>query len=362
MKNNKRTEASEVPKIKKSKSFKKRYREFKKSLINFSFDHVRLMDALSITKSFLMASLGAIIFAIGYVAFILPAKFDPTTLEGSSITTGGVSGISQVINLVFKICGSKVDLTDVISYSYLIINIPICLFGFFKVGKRFSVISFLNVILSSLMIQVFTKNTDFFVNLAKQLEGQQLSRVVFAAVFVGISSAVAYKGDASCGGIDVISYYFAIKKSTGVGKYTSSFNACIIGTYFILTIVYNKQQGNAGHVDVATLNTLYSIAYVFIASLVIDLINTRNKKVQVQIISENKDIGAILVANFPHSNTTLTGIGGFSHKERAVVIMTVSSVEVKRVIATAKKADSTCFCTVTPLIQAYGNFYIKPIQ
>ncbi len=96
--------------------------------------------------------------------------------------------------------------------------------------------------------------------------------------------------------------------------------------------------------------------------LVVDFVNIRNKKVQIQIITSIKDISSVLIANFPHSTTTLSGVGGYSHTEKTVVYMVVSSNEVKRVIDLVRKVDQHAFVTVTSLIQAYGNFFIKPVE
>ena len=96
--------------------------------------------------------------------------------------------------------------------------------------------------------------------------------------------------------------------------------------------------------------------------LVVDFVNTRNKKVQIQIITSVKDMSYVLIANFPHSTTTVAAKGGYSQQDKEIVYMVVSSNEVKRVLNLVKKIDGHSFITVTSLIQAYGNFFIKPIE
>ena len=184
------------------------------------------------------------------------------------------------------------------------------------------------------------------------------ARVLFAGVSIGLASSIAFRNEISCGGIDVISYYFALRKSTSVGKYATTLNSIILLSYFGLTIIHN--QGN--HVDIAFVNLLFSFLYLFVVMLVVDFVNTRNKKVQIQIITSIKDISSVLIANFPHSTTTMTGKGGYSHAEKFIVYMVVSSNEVKRVVDLVRKVDQHAFVTVTSLIQAYGNFFIKPIE
>ena len=128
--------------------------------------------------------------------------------------------------------------------------------------------------------------------------------------------------------------------------------------YSLLTIAYNKGE----HIDLAFVNMLFSFLYLFTVMLVVDFVNIRNKKVQIQIITSFKDISSVLIANFPHSTTTVEGRGGYSHAEKTIVYMVVSSNEVKKVVPLVKKIDQHAFVTVTSLVQAYGNFFIKPIE
>ena len=185
-----------------------------------------------------------------------------------------------------------------------------------------------------------------------------LTRVLFAGVFVGLASAIAYKAGISCGGVDVFSYYIATKYSTGVGKYTAILNAMIITTYTILTISINHGE----LVEIAFLNFIYAIVYVFMVMFVVDFINTKNKKVQLQIITNHEDMSSILISNFPHGTTLLNAQGGYSHAEKKVIYMTISSNEVKKVVSLVRKVDPRSFVSVFPLVQAYGNFFIKPVD
>lgn len=329
----------------------------KKRWTDFKYDHIHLFDALNITKAIIYVSFAAALYAFGFYCFITPAIVDHTTNVGSSIVTGGVGGFSQVITLIIELCGGNVSPYLMHSILYFSLNVPILLFAFFKVGKRFALTSLVNVVLSSVFIQVFDQ-FELSKRIAEAISTEHLARVLFAGVLVGCASAIAYKVESSCGGIDVFSYYFALRKSTSVGKYSAAINSTIIITYTLLTIVYNG--GNL--IEVAFLNFLYSIVYLFVVMLVVDFINTRNKKVQIQIITSIESMSSILIANFPHSTTIVDAKGGYTHQEKKVIYMTVSSNEVKKVVSLVKRVDNHAFVTVTALIQAYGNFFVKPVE
>ena len=335
----------------------KKFDRFKRKVTDFMYDHIHLRDGLHLSWAAFLATFSAFLYAFGFYCFISPAEVNLATIEGSSITTGGVGGISQVIYMILRLARVDVDIYIIQSIGYFALNIPILIFAFFNIGKKFSILTLLNVGLSSLFIYLL-KGLPLAHDIAKLLEEDHLARVLFSGVCVGLASSTAFRGEISCGGIDVISYYFAMRKSTSVGKYATAINAGIVIIYSLLTIAVN----DGGLVELALLNMMYSFVYLFVTMLVVDFINTRNKKVQVEIISSFEDISSVLIANFPHSTTTVKGRGGYSHSEKTVTYMVVSSNEVKHVVRLVKKVDPHAFVTVTALIQAYGNFYIKQVE
>ena len=331
--------------------------KIKRRFNNYLYDHIYVKEGINITKGIFIATITAMLYAFGFYCFVSPAFVDHTTIAGSAITTGGVGGISQVIWMITNLCGGTIDVYTMQSILYFALNIPILIFAFFKIGKKFTILTLINVGLSSLFIQLF-KNVELAQKVAEALQDEHLARVLFSAVSIGLASSIAFRNEISCGGIDVISYYFALRKSTSVGKYATMLNSLIILSYFGLTLAHN----GGSYQEVAFLNLLFSFLYLFVVMLVVDFVNIRNKKVQIQIITTFADISSVLIANFPHSTTTVAAKGGYSHTDKTIVYMVVSSGEVNRVISLVKKVDAQSFITVTSLVQAYGNFFIKPIE
>lgn len=326
----------------------------KKKITDYLYDHYLLSSILQNGKTLFWCLLAAIIFAFGYTCFITPHDEG----NGLTIVTGGCSGLSQNIILLLEIFGVQFNVYTVSSILYTVINIPICLFGFFFVGKKFSVYSLINVVVSSIFISLLPK-TGISTEIAKYnlIMDHDLVRVVFAGVCTGLSSALAFKGGLSCGGIDVFAYYYSNKKASGVGVYAYIINGTIVLVHSLLLSIHDHSKWTE-----AVVATLFSVVYLFIVSLIIDFINVRNKKVQIQMISQNDHLQEILVAFFPHSATVLKGKGAYSGVEKNVIYMVVSSTEVKKVCAVAKKVDEHVFISVIPLTKVYGNFYIKPVE
>ena len=337
----------------------KKFAKFKRKINNYLYDHIYVKEGLNITKGVFIAAFTALLYAVGFYCFVAPSIYvtETGTLASSAITTGGVGGISQVIWMITQLCGANISVSTMQSILYFALNIPILAFAFFKIGKKFALLTLLNVGLSSLFIHLLS-NFDLAQKIAYELCSEHLARVLFAAVAIGLASSIAFRCEISCGGIDVISYYFALRKSTSVGKYALIINVTILISYFSLSIANNR----GANLEISVLSLLFSFLYLFVVMLVVDFVNIRNKKVQLQIITSFAEISSVLIANFPHSTTTVQAKGGYSGAEKTIVYMVVSSNEVKHVISLVKKVDQHAFITATSLVQAYGNFFIKPIE
>ena len=345
----------------------KKSEKIKRKINDYLFDHRILRASLEHLNALFHSAVAALIFAFGFASFITPGIVEG--VEGLHIATGGVSGVSQTIALALKMGGVINNVTDdkvstVISIAYFVINIPILTFAFFKIGKRFAIYSLINVGLSSLFIFLFTHPEVSGIHITsliaqnKMIYNHELVRVLFGAVTVGVSSAFAYRGDVSCGGIDVFSYYFALRKSSSIGKYGIIINSIIITTYSTLLVISTA----GADWEAGVIAFFFSILYLFVVNLIIDAINLRNKKIQVQIVTNSEYLVPVLIANFPHGATVVNGEGAYTHAPKKVIYMVVSSSQVKSVVTLARKVDHHAFIMITPLSQVYGNFFIKPVE
>lgn len=334
----------------------KKSQRIQRNIQNYLFDHRALGFILDCIQGLFFAVLSSAIFAFGFAAFITPFNGSDAPF---TIITGGVSGLSQNVAIVFELIFGFVPANNLIqSIGYFVINIPLLIFAFFKIGKRFGIFSIITVACTSLFISLFS-SASWSQTLAgsKILDENTLTRVIIGAICTGASSAVAFVGDISCGGLDIVSYYISNKKSTSLGKYSIAINACIISLYSILKIVEDPEQWT-----IAVFSILFSILYLFICGLVIDFIHVRNKKVQVQIITSNEKMSDVLLAYFPHGATVSRAQGAYTHSDREIIWMVVSSTEVKKLVRVAKKVDPHVFISSIAISQVYGNFYNKPIS
>ncbi len=327
--------------------------KLKKKINNYFFDHPIQRQIYNYSFSSVASALSGIIFALGFACFI--TVYDDSTMR---LVTGGFSGFTQSIVMIMNRAGVAMSPSTLQSIFYFALNIPALIFSFFKIGRRFAITTAVNVGLSSLFISVFSSlGVIQNIALSEVIRTSPLTRVLFAGVCTGISSGLALKAGTSCGGMDIVTYYLSLKKSTGVAKYNLIVNCFVIGFYTIINIAYNPES--------LTLNLLiipFALVYLLVSSLVIDTIHVRNKKIAIEIITKNDYMSDVLVSIFPHSCTIIEGKGAYSHEGRHIIKMVVSSFESRKVVKTCKKIDPDAFISLTPLQQVYGNFFINPID
>ncbi|MFA5659786.1 MAG: YitT family protein [Bacilli bacterium] len=315
----------------------------------------------------ILVAISAFSYALAFRLFIHPSIATMNSVSGRQVlfVGGGVSGLSQnFVKLIYDILGFKLVAENVLqSILYFLLNIPVFILGWLKIGKRFTIFSIINVFLASTFISLIPQSWETSV-----LYDSQLTRTLYAGILAGFSAAIAFKGNVSSGGMDIIAYYFANRKSEGVGKYNVSFNIVVVSFYFVLNLIKPSTTSDVitdpgiTNVNVAITSFISSITYLVMTSFVIDLINVRNKKAQVQIITNHEELATILISNFPHGATTVKGMGVFSNSEKTIIYMTVSSNEVADVVRLIQQVDERAFVNVSDLRQVFGKFYIRPIK
>lgn len=327
--------------------------KLKKKINNYFFDHPIQRQIYNYSFSSVASALSGIIFALGFACFI--TVYDDSTMR---LVTGGFSGFIQSIVRIMNSAGVAMSPSTLQSLFYFALNIPAIIFAFFKIGRRFAITTAVNVGLSSLFISIFSSlGVVQNIALSDVIRTSPLTRVLFAGVCTGISSGLALKAGTSCGGMDIVTYYLSLKKSTGVAKYNLIFNCFVIGFYTIINIAYNPES-----LTLSLLIIPFAMVYLLVSSLVIDTIHVRNKKIAIEIITKNDYMSDVLVSILPHSCTIVEGKGAYSHEGRHIIKMVVSSFESRKVVKTCKKIDPDAFISLTPLQQVYGNFFINPID
>ena len=328
--------------------------KIKKKIFDYFFDHPTQKRIYNYTVTIIISAISAAIFSFGFSTFI--STYNPESLN---LATGGFSGLTQSVALLINAFGNTgLTLYTIQSILYFIVNVPALIFSFFKIGRRFAITTSVNVGLTSLFISLFSAS-GFVQEIANNvfMVSSPLTRILFAGICTGISSGIALKAGTSCGGMDIVICYVSVRKSTGVAKYNILANSVVVLFYLIANLIVYPEKGAE-----AVLIVPFAVVYFLTASLVIDSIHIRNKKIAVEIITKNDCISDVLINLFPHSATIFEARGAYSGSSEHVIKMLVSSYEAKKVVKIVRKIDSNAFITLTPIQQVYGNFFINPIE
>jgi len=365
-----------------------------KRITQYEHNHKWVRFLKEHTIGMFICALSAFVLTIGIKSFVAP-PFEIVSESGTTLVNlpkliaGGGSGIAQVFVKIFQVTGIFDNQAAIWGQwvFYGIVNIPLIIIAFIMVGKKFTFYSMLNIALSILFSFVIPE--EFYTTIAVIFAGQFVPRAIFGGALVGFSSGVAFRFGQSAGGMDIIGHVLASKKSVATGRYTLIINSSVMLTFIVLSTIFpddGQRFAMAQYHDIFNgwplgttaissfdpsalervafflIIVFCSFLYILVSAMVMDLINLRNKKEQLQITTRNKDLPDILIHSFKHGVTTVAGRGEFTKESKVIIYMTVSHYETAEVIALVKENDPEAFTNVTNLRQVYGRFFIPPLK
>ena len=270
----------------------------------------------------------AFVYSIGVVLFVSEAK----------LLASGVSGMSLIIGRLIEESGIvKYTEAQISGIFYFILNLPILVLSFKKFNLKFSILSILHMVFTSLFTSIMDVNVLMdIVGISKEWQlDYRLESALFSGVMCGFATAICYLVGGSSAGIDLFSAYLSSKKQMSVGKINAIVNACII----CLSIVLWSDE---------ILNALFTLAFIFVNASVIDMIFVANRKVVVTIITEKGDeISDLVNSNFTRGVTRIKAIGNYTKREKDFLYIACTSNEAHEISDLAKKIDEHSFTSIS---------------
>ena len=336
----------------------KKLKQIYKAIEDYFYDHPLFRNICECIFTLIIAATSSFIYAYNFRAFVAPL------FEGqNAIVTGGASGVSQIIQKIAELVGVPVDEqigNSSIGYIiqsafYVIVNIPLLILAYRKIGKKFAIFSVINISLYFVFANTIPESIcSIYYENSYGVELQLFGRAVFSGVLTGVSASLAIIHGHSAGGIDIISVYMTEKNTnSSIGKISMTVNTGIVIVYAILTFI---GVGNLSFLTMA----LYSFVYFFVSSTVTDSLVIRNKKESLQIITSNEKIPDMLISYFPHSATIVQGKGAYSKQDKLIIYIVLSTNEVKRCTKIVHEIDPNAFIVSTKVNSLKGRFYIAP--
>lgn len=263
---------------------------------------------------------GSLLGALAMNLFLIPAN----------IYSSGFTGIAQLLS---KVLSDYTPIHVSLGFLLLLLNIPVAILGWKKVGKSFTVYSFISVALSSLFLILIP---------IKQVSNDILLNAVFGGVIQAVGVGITLKWGASTGGVDIIAMVLSRMKDKPIGPYMLVINGVIIITAGFL---YGWEKA------------LYTLVTLYTSTRVIDAIHTRHAKLTAIIITKKADVmKKAIQEKLVRGITILPAKGAFSNEAREMLMVVITRYELFDLERILKEVDPNAFTNIIQTTNIYGFF------
>lgn len=270
-------------------------------------------------------------FFIDTLVFILASAVYSVALNcflaRNNILNGGFTGIATILNYLFEIP---------IGVAIFIMNVPLLIIAFKKLGIKFVFRTFLVITISSIFIDI-----GVFLPIYKN---DLLLSSIFGGVLAGLSLGIIFIRNATTGGVDIIAKLIKITHPhISIGKSIFLLDAFVI---VLGGIIYRNIE-----------SMLYAVVGIFVSVQVLDyIIYGVSRGAMIMIISDkNDEIRNMIINDLNRGVTVLKGQGGYSGQDRNVLLCACYDNQTHKLIKKIKSTDENAFFIITQSKQILGN-------
>jgi uncharacterized membrane-anchored protein YitT (DUF2179 family) len=281
-------------------------------------------------KNICMTILAALFSVVALHAFVVPANFSPSGIDGMS-------------TILYEVTGWNMG------WFKLLINIPLMILAWIFLNKKYVLYVILFTILDSVGVIVL-EAVHFFVYIPSDLVGAEavgyrLLSALSSGVLLGICVGIMLKLGYSSGGVDIIAClvhkckpHFNVERIISICAYT------IVGaSYFV-------------YWDLTSL--LLSVVQIFVSEWTIAAILRRDRfAVEVKVITKEPElIRDEILYRYKHSATILDSKGMYSNDCNYMVVSVMNSRDIPAFMNGMKKYPDT-FVYFSDGVRVQGDFH-----
>jgi len=265
--------------------------------------------------SYIAMLVGAFFIAASFNLFLLPNR----------IASGGVSGISIILNTLTKIPPA---------YTQWGLNIPLFIAGVLVLGKHFG----LKTAVGSIVLPLFVLLTSHWT----PPTNDPLLASIYGGLGVGIGLGLVFRGRGSTGGLDAAAQILHRVLGVRLGLAVAMLDGLVIlsaGLFISLE------------------NALYALIGLFTTSKTIDIIQSglQTSKAAFIISRDPERVSAAILHELDRGLTRLQGTGGYTGDDRPVLLAVVGQNEVVRLKLLVRDADPDAFVIITNAAEVLGE-------
>lgn len=280
-------------------------------------------------KRTLACIVASLMYSIGVNPFVVPAQ----------LYSGGLMGICQVIRtLLVEYLHMNFHSFDIAGIIYYIINVPIFIIAFTRMGRKF----FAKTLVTVTAMTVFLSVVPIV-----QVVDDTVAACVVGGIVSGAGIGIILRMASSGGGLDVVGVLLTKwRRDFSVGKVYLIVN---LSLYIICLFLFDIEI------------VVYSVIFASVHSLAIDKVHIQNINVEANIITKlnNVDLEKAIMEEIGRGLTKWTTLGAYTYEQSHMLYITLSKYEVSRLKAVVHKYDPNAFIVINEGVTIDGNFLKK---
>ncbi len=268
------------------------------------------------------------------LAAMLTALNIKTFVRAGDLFPGGVTGLTVLIQRIGeKYWGVQIPYSPV---NILLNAFPVYI-GFRFVGKKFTLLSLLLIVVSGFL-------TDLFPGFS--ITEDPLLIAVFGGILSGVAVSLCLSVDATSGGTDFIAIYLSQKRGVETWNLVLGFNVVIL---LIAGYLFGWEEA------------LYSIIFQYVSTQTLHVLYRSYQKQTLFVITQDAQrVCNVIHATCNHGATISDAIGSYSHSPYQMVYSVISGADVKPALQAIKAIDPEAFVNSIHSTEVRGHFYMKP--
>ena len=273
------------------------------------------------------AFVGTTLFSLGVNIIITPL----------GLYNGGFMGMAQLIRtgLVQGLVLSFLGQVDIAGIIYYIINIPLFIWAWKEMGKRFLVSSLLTVSVQTIWMT--------FVPIPKEpIISDYLTACIIGGLVVGTGVGMVLRGRSSGGGQDIVGVV-CTKKYPGfsVGKITIMMNVVI---YAVCLWMFDIEI------------VVYSLIYTTVLAMACDRMHVQNINISAMIFTKQAGIDQAVMKEMGRGVTKWEGVGAYTNEGTHILYVMISKYEIEQIKEIIHRVDPHAFIIFNEGSSVIGNF------
>ncbi len=287
------------------------------------------------TRTVLCLLLSSFLVSFSAYSLIMPNDF----------TVGGASGIAILLDVAFHIP------QYIIVFS---INLPLVIFSFFFVKKKFAILSAAHILLQTLWLALIELLFPEF-QIAFGDGGEKIFGAIAGGLCIGVAVALAFKIGGSTGGADIIAVIIQKKVNAGsIARVIFFINCIIIGSSVF--VFYQLNPDGSINYGATLLPIMMSVFESYMESKANESItNGFHSAIEFRIITDKpEEMSLALMKELSRGVTAMPAQGMYTKENHTMLLCVVGKRQVTTLRRIVKQIDPDAFAITSSVSQIIG--------